>query len=31
MDVDFILNKLLLEVDFANLLLESQKLADLDK
>ncbi|MBQ6841133.1 MAG: hypothetical protein IJO63_03360 [Bacilli bacterium] len=31
MDIDFILNKMLLELDFADILLDFQKLADLDK
>jgi len=31
MDIDFILNKLLLEVGFAEVLLEKEKLGDLDK
>lgn len=31
MDIDFILNKLILEVEFAELLLESTKTGDLDK
>lgn len=31
MDVDFILNKLLLEVDLAQILLNSQEAAKLDK
>lgn len=30
MDIDFILNKMLLEVDFACVLLENEKLGDLD-
>ena len=31
MDIEYILNKMLLEVNFANLLLESETLTDLDK